>query len=142
MAFKTVKGAVSIGKAGEHIAMASFTQLEYKCALANLEGCDIILFDDDGTPLRVEVKAAHLPQEGGQRYKFMTSKGSKTKRQIGPEDADLIVYCALDMRKIVIRCITSVKAKHTTVRRDDFLVPEQKQIRLAIKEARKRKDGC
>jgi len=140
MAFKTVRGAVSLGKAGEHIAMASFTQLDYKCALANLEGCDIILFDDDGTPLRVEVKAANLPQEGGQRYKFMTSKGSKTKRQIGPEDADIIVYCALDIRRIVVRCISSVKAKNTTVRRDDFLVPEQKQIRLAIRDARRRKD--
>lgn len=137
MTFPTVRGAVALGKAGEHIAMSAFTQYDYKCALANLEACDIILFDDDGTPLRVEVKAASETQQGGQRYRFMTCKGSKTKRMISTDDADLICYVALDMRRICVRPMTSVTHKRTTVLREDFLVPEQKQIRLAIREARR-----
>jgi hypothetical protein len=140
MAFPTVRGAVALGKAGEHIAMSVFTQYDYRCALANLEGCDIILFDDDGAPLRVEVKAASGPKEGGQRYQFMTCKGSKNKRMITNEDADLICYVALDIRRICVKPINSVVHKRTTIRLEDFTEPEQRQIRLAIREARLKSD--
>lgn len=139
MGWKTVRGAVSIGAAGEHLAMSAFKALEYKCSLANLEGTDIILFDDDNFPLRVECKTAAGPRsDTGKSWAFMTSKGSKTKRQITTDDADLICYIALDLRRICIRCTSTVKAKRTTLTREDFLEPEQKQIRLAITKARKR----
>jgi hypothetical protein len=135
MAFPTVRGAVALGKAGEHIAMSVFTQYDYRCALANLEGADVIIFDDDGTPLMVECKAASEPH--GNNYRFMTCKGSKTKRMITSDDADLICYIALDIRRICIRPITTVTHKRTSVAREHFLVPEQKQIRMAIREARR-----
>jgi hypothetical protein len=141
MTWTTVRGAVSIGAAGEHLAMSAFKALEYQCALANLEGTDIILFDDDNTPLRVEVKTATGPRKDtGKAWAFMTSKGSKTKRQITTDDADLICYVALDLRRICVRCTSTVTGKRTSLYRDDFLEPEQKQIRLAISKARRRLD--
>lgn len=141
MAWKTVRGAVSIGAAGEHLAMSAFKALEYRCALANLEGTDIILFDDDNRPLKIEVKTATGPRsDTSNTWAFMTSKGSKTKRQITTDDADLICYVALDLRRICVRCTSTVTGKRTTLRREDFLEPEQKQIRLAISKARRRLD--
>lgn len=137
MAISPLSKSTQIGKAGEYLALSVFHQHHYQCSLVNLEGCDIVLWaDDDGTPFRVEVKAASEAIGKG-RYKFMTSKGSKSKRAVNSDDADLICYVALDIRKICLRPINTVVNKRTTLRACEFDLPECQQIRTAIRDARK-----
>lgn len=140
MAYQTVRNAVQLGRIGELIAEAVFEEASYKCCRVNHEGFDLLIFDDDGESYRVEVKSASVPQgESGQRYKFMTSKGSKSKRIINSDDTDLVCFVALPLRRCVIRCVTSVEMKRTTLRTTDFDEPEAVQIRKALDKVRKRK---
>lgn len=136
MAISPLSKSTQIGKAGEHLALSIFHQHHYQCSLVNLEGCDIVLWGDDGTPFRVEVKAASEATVRGS-YRFMTSKGSKTKRIVNSDDADLICYAALDIRKICLRPINTVANKRTTLRACEFDLPECQQIRTAIRDVRK-----
>lgn len=140
MAFKAVRNAVQLGRCGELIAEAVFEENFYKCCRVNHEGFDLLMFDDDGESYRVEVKTSSCSAEGaGHRYKFMTSKGSKNKRQITPEDTDLVCFVALDLRRIVVKCVTNVIHKRTTLRASEFDKCEATQIRQALAEVRKRK---
>ena len=139
MGYQTVPNAVQLGRVGELIAEAVFEETGLKCCRVNHEGFDLIIFDDNNESYRVEVKAASVSQSGGLRYKFMTSKGSKSKRIINSEDADLVCFVALPLRRCVIRCITSVEKKRTTVRATEFDEPEATQIRKALDKVRKRK---
>ncbi len=65
MAISPLSKSTQIGKAGEHLALSIFHQHHYQCSLVNLEGCDIVLWADDGTPFRVEVKAAYRSYRKG-----------------------------------------------------------------------------
>lgn len=140
MAYTTVRNAVQLGRIGELIAEAVFEEAGYKCCRVNHEGFDLIIFDDDGQSFRVEVKSASSSAEGrGHRYKFMTSKGSKSKRVINTDDTDLVCFVALPLRRCVIRCVTTVELKRTTLRAEDFDESEAAQIRKALTKVRKRK---
>lgn len=141
MAYVTVPNAVQLGRCGELIAEAVFEENLYKTCRVNHEGFDLLIFGHDGgESYRVEVKTASTPQgAGGLRYKFMTSKGSKSKRIINTEDTDLVCYVALPLRRCVIRCVSTVEAKRTTLRTTDFDECEATQIREAIAKVRKRK---
>jgi hypothetical protein len=140
VAYVTVPNAVQLGRIGELIAEAVFEEAGYKCCRVNHEGFDLLIFDDDGESFRVEVKSASTSQgASGQRYKFMTSKGSKSKRVIDSKDTDLVCFVALPLRRCVIRCVTTVELKRTTLRTTDFDEPEAAQIRKALAKVRKRK---
>jgi hypothetical protein len=69
----------------------------------------------------------------------MTSKGSKSKHIINSKDADLVCFVALPIRSCVIKCITAVEKKRTTVCATDFDEPEATQIRKALDKVRKRR---
>jgi hypothetical protein len=140
MAYVTVPNAVQLGRIGELIAEAVFEEAGYKCCRVNHEGFDLLIFDDDGESYRVEVKSASTCQgASGQRYKFMTSKGSKSKRLINSDDTDLVCFVALPLRRCVIKCVTNVIHKRTTLRTTEFEEQESVQIRKALAEVRKRK---
>lgn len=140
MAYITVPNAVQRGRIGELIAEAVFEEAGYKCCRVNHEGFDLIIFDDDGQIFRVEVKSASTSQGVNNiRYKFMTSKGSKSKRLVTSDDADIICMVALPLRRCVIRCVTTLEHKRTSLRAEDFDVSEAAQIRKALAEVRKRR---
>lgn len=140
MAYQTVRHAVQLGRVGELISEAMFEENGMKCCRVNHEGFDLLVFDDDGESYRVEVKSASTAQGAGEtRYKFMTSRGSKSKNIISKDETDLICYVALPLRRCVIRCITTVEKKRTTLRSTDFDEPEAVQIRRALEKVRKRK---
>lgn len=140
MAYIPVPNAVQLGRVGELIAEAIFEFHGYKCARVTQVGFDLIIFDDNGESYRAEVKSAsHTERHGGHSYKFMTSKGSKSKHLYTEKDTDLMVFVALDLRQIVVKCVKDVTRKRTTVRTDEFDVPEATQIRKAIAEVRKRR---
>jgi len=138
--YTTIPRAVQLGRCGELIAEAVFEENCYKCCRVNHEGFDLIIFDDDGDHYRVEVKAASGSSGiSNPRYKFMTSKGSSSKKMYTTDDTDLIVFVALDLRRIVVRCVTSLEHKRTTVLGSEFLDCEDAQIRKAIAEVKKRR---
>jgi predicted RecB family endonuclease len=140
MAYTTVRNAVQLGRIGELIAEAVFEEAGYKCCRVNHEGFDLIVFDDDGESFRVEVKSASTGEGVNNiRYKFMTSKGSKSKRIVDLSDADLICLVALPLRRCVIRCVTTLEHKRTSLRAEDFDESEAAQIRKALTKVRKRK---
>lgn len=140
MAYKTVRNAVQLGRVGELIAEAVFEENGVKCCRVNHEGFDLLIFDDNGESYRVEVKSASTSQgAGGTRYKFMTSTGSKSKRIINSDDTDLVCFVALPLRRCVIRCVTTVEVKRTTLRATEFDEPEAVQIRKALDKVRKRR---
>ena len=131
-----VFSAVQRGKCGELIAEAVFEQNLYKSCRVNQEGFDLIVFDE-GQSFRVEVKTASAVE--GRSYCFMTSKGSKSKKVYTPDDVDLMCFVALDLRRIVVKCVSNVTQKRTRVRPEEFEKCEATQIRKAIAEVRKRK---
>jgi hypothetical protein len=138
--YPPVKRAVTLGRAGELIAESVFEQNFYKTCRVNHEGFDLLIFDDEGDSYRVEVKTASTSAgKAGHRYKFMTSKGSGAKASYTEKDTDLMVFVALDIRRIVVKCVTNVTRKRTTLRADEFDKCEATQIRQAIEEVRKRR---
>lgn len=144
MTYQAVKDAVQIGRVGELIAEAAFEDNHFKCCRVNHEGFDLLIFDHEGEGehYRVEVKTASGSAEGaGHRYKFMTAKGSKSKRIYTSEDTDIMCFVALDTRRVVVKCVTNVPHKRTTIRAEEFDVPEGTQIRKAIAEVRRRRNG-
>jgi hypothetical protein len=141
MSFPSVTNAHQIGRVGELLAQSVLEQY-VKTARVNHDGFDLLIFDDQGESYRVEVKSASKSAEdAGHRYKFMTSSGSKSKSAITPEDTDLVCYVALDIRRIVIKCVTSVVNKRTTLKASEFYVQEDLQLGEALDEVRKRRDG-
>lgn len=142
MSYKTVANAVQLGRAGELIAMAAFEIAGLKGVLVNQVGFDILAFDDDGNSYRVEVKSSSHSQGLNKiSYKFMTSTGSSSKKALNKEDADIIVLVALDIKRIVVRCASTLPNKRTSITLDEFDEPETLQIQRAITEVRKRKNG-
>ena len=140
MAYPSVQNATQRGRIGELIAEAVFEEAGYKCCRVNHEGFDLIIFDDDGQSFRVEVKSASTSEGVNNiRYKFMTSKGSKSKRLVDSNDTDLICLVALPLRRCVIRCVTTVEKKRTSLRAEDFDESEAAQIRKALAKVRKRR---
>lgn len=139
MTYQTVPNAVQIGRIGELIAQAVFEENGYKTARVNHEGFDLIIFDDEGDSYRVEVKAASSRDHHNRRYSFMTSRGSKTKRMITTDDADLICYVALELRRCVIKCTSTISRKKTTIKCYEFEESESLMIMQALEEVRKRR---
>lgn len=139
MSYPLVRKAAQIGKVGELLAQAVFEENGYKTARVNHEGFDLIIFDDDGESYRVEVKAASARDGYNRRYSFMTSRGSKTKRMITMQDADIICYVALELRRCVIKCTSTINRKKTTIKSHEFEDSEFAMIAEALTEVRKRR---
>ena len=139
MAFTTVPRAVQIGRVGEFLAQAIFEDNFYKTARVNHEGFDLLVFDDAGDAIRVEVKASS--RSHGKSYKFATATGSKAKRLLSADDTDIVVMVAIDLRRIVVRHVSEIVHKRTTVSESSFLDDESEgtQIRKAIAKVRELK---
>ena len=139
MAFTTVPRAVQIGRVGEFLAQAIFEDNSYKTARVNHEGFDLLVFDDAGDAIRVEVKASS--RSHSKSYKFATATGSKSKRLLSADDTDIVVMVAIDLRRIVVRHVSEIVHKRTTVPESSFLDDESEgtQIRKAIAKVRELK---
>ena len=139
MSYIPVPNAVQIGRIGELLAQAVFEENGYKTARVNHEGFDLLIFDHDGAPIKVEVKSASRAYE--KSYKFATSTGSKSKKLLSPDDCDIVCMVSLDLRRVVVRDVMDVKHKRTSLGTYHFLDSgsEAAQIRKAIAKAKERK---
>ena len=141
MSFPPVSNAHQIGRVGELLAQSILEQY-VKTARVNHDGFDLLIFDDQGESYRVEVKSASKSaDDAGLRYKFMTCTGSKVKKAITHDDTDLFCYVALDIRRVVIKCVTSITKKRTTLKASEFYVQEDLQLDDALDAVRNRRDG-
>jgi len=138
MAYKTVRNAVQIGKAGEFLVCSALELMGHQTAICNGQGFDLLMFDDDGETYRVEVKSAK--SKVGNRYKFATATGSGSKKLLSPDDADIVALVALDERMILFRDVVQINRKRTTVSFDEFAQPEAGQIRKAIQSVKARRN--
>jgi len=138
VAYPLVPSAVQIGRIGELLAQAVFEENGYKTARVNHEGFDLLIFDD-GEPIRVEVKSASRAHE--KSYKFATATGSKSKKLLSPDDCDIVVMVAIDLRRVVVRDVLQLRHKRTSLGTCHFLDgdSEATQIRKAIQKYRSRK---
>jgi len=136
MAYKTVRNAVQIGKAGEFLVCSALELMGHQTAICNGQGFDVLMFGDDGEAYRVEVKSAK--SKVGNRYKFITSTGSSSKKLLSPDDCDIVALVALDEKMIVFK---DIKHKHTTVSFDEFAQPEAGQLRKAIQSVKARRNS-
>lgn len=139
MSHPTAMRACQIGRIGELLAQAVFEENGYKTARVNHEGFDLLVFDDDGEPIRVEVKSASRAYE--KSYKFATASGSKAKKLLSPNDCDIVCMVALDLRRVVVRDVLQLRHKRTSLGTCHFLDGdcEATQIRKAIQRYRSRK---
>ena len=142
MAYPVVRNAHQLGRIGELIAEAVFEECGYKCARVTQVGFDMVVFDEDGDSYRAEVKSSSATEDkAGHRYKFMTAKGSGSKHLYTEKDTDLMVFVALDLRRIVVKPIKDITRKRTTVLAGDFDASEAAQIRKAVAEVRRRRNS-
>ena len=137
--YKTVRNAVQIGRVGELFAQAVFEENGYKTARVKHEGFALLVFDDAGLPIKVEVKSSSRAYE--KSYKFATASGSKNKKLLSPDDCDIVVMVAIDLRRVVVRDVMDLKHKRTSLGTGHFLdsASEATQIRKAIQKYRSRK---
>lgn len=139
MAYTTVRNAVQIGKAGEFLVCSALELMGHQTAICNGQGFDLLMFDDDGETYRVEVKSAKTKQN--QRYKFITSTGSSSKKLLSPDNCDIVALVALDEKMIVFKDVMQIKHKHTTVSISEFDQPEAGQVRKAIQSVKARRNS-
>jgi len=136
LAWPVVTDAVTIGKAGELLAMCVVEQLGYPTSHNPSKGFDACLFKDDGTPVRLEVKTSRASAEGaGLRWKFQTSTGSKTKTAVSSENCDIVCLVALDIRRCYFLAAQDIINKQTTVYLEKFIDGEAESLEQAIRAA-------
>ena len=141
MGYQTVRNAVQIGKAGELLVSSVLELMGYQTAICNGQGFDLLMFGGEAgnETYRVEVKSCQT--RISQRYKFMTSSGSASRKIVSPNDCDIVALVALDERMIVFRDVMQIKHKRTTVSVDEFHQSEAGQIRKAIQSVNARRNS-
>lgn len=139
MTYPLVRSAVQTGRVGELLAQAVLEENGYKTARVNHDGFDLLMFDYDGVPIKVEVKSASSSH--AKSYKFATATGSKSKKLLSLDDCDIVIMVAIDIRQVIVRDVLQLKHKRTSVKTSHFLdnISEAAQIRKAIESVKERK---
>lgn len=138
MAWPVVTDAITIGKAGELMAMCVVEQLGYQTTHNPSQGFDVCVFMPDGSPVRMEVKTTRGSADGaGMRWKFITSTGSKTKTLINHKNCDIVCMVALDIRRCYFVAARDIIKTHTTVYLEKFIDGEAESLERALKAVKR-----
>lgn len=127
---------MQIGAVGEHLAAAAIVRAGYSCDIVNGQGYDIIVFDDKDV-YRVEVKSASeakrvTVQDKCRFYSYCVARGSRVKRLISDDDADIVALVANDIKAVTFMPVKDVKTMRVRLKTNDF-GDETKSFREAIK---------
>lgn len=136
--FPQVPDALRIGRIGELITAASIEQAGYAAAQVPHEGFDIVCFDNEKS-YRIEVKSASRPIDTS--YRFMTSRGSKSKKLLSSDHCDIVAFCAIDQRRVAYRPVTKITLKKTRVKPQEFEESEMLSLMRAMKEVELRREN-
>jgi hypothetical protein len=110
---------------GEHIAAAAIIKAGYRCNIVNSQGYDILLFHDRDI-YRVEVKSTTKPKAYAKHHKnykpysYYVSRGSRSKRLISVDDADIVALVANDIKAVIFLPVKSLKVARVRKRPEDF----------------------
>jgi hypothetical protein len=106
-------------------------------------GYDIVMFDGRDV-YRVEVKSAsqkskiNRKDKSANLYSFCVSRGSRVKRLISEDDADIVCFVAVDMKAVSfapVKSITSVRVRKNASQFGD----EALSLEKALRQLRKRR---
>lgn len=138
MSFPPTPDAIRIGRVGELLCAASVEQAGFGAAHCQNEGFDIVAFAGE-TSYRIEVKSASHPVDSS--YRFMTCRGSKSKKLLSTEHCDIVAFVCLDQRKVTYRPVTKVTLKKTRVKPQEFEESEMLSLMRAMKEVDLRREN-
>ena len=125
---------------GEHLAAAAIISAGYRCNIVNSQGYDILMFDDKDV-YRVEVKSATKPKghtkhhKNYKPYSYYVSRGSRSKRLISSNDADIVALVANDIKSVMFLPVKSIKVARVRKKPEDF-GDETESLELALEEVR------
>lgn len=127
---------MQIGAVGEHLAAAAIVRAGYSCDIVNGQGYDIIVFDNKAV-YRVEVKSASeiknvTASDNSKFYSYSVARGSRVKRLISDDDADIVALVANDIKAVTFMPVKDVKTVRVRRKADDF-GDETESLREAIK---------
>ena len=127
---------MQIGAVGEHLAAAAIIRAGYSCDIVNGQGYDIIVFDNKDV-YRVEVKSASETKrvnvsDNSKFYSYCIARGSRVKRLISDDDADIVALVANDIKAVTFLPVKDVKTVRVRRKADDF-GDETVSLREAIK---------
>jgi hypothetical protein len=96
---------------------------------------------DDKDIYRVEVKSSTKPKTQTSRHKnykpynYYVSRGSRTKRLISSNDADIVALVANDIKAVMFLPVKEVKVARVRKKPEDF-GNETESLELALEEVR------
>ena len=122
------------------MAAAAIIAAGYRCNIVSSQGYDIVMFDDKDI-YRVEVKSSTKPKTQTRRHKnykpynYYVSRGSRTKRLISSNDADIVALVANDIKAVMFLPVKSVKVASVRKKPEDF-GDETESLELALEAVR------
>ncbi len=122
------------------MAAAAIIAAGYRCNIVSSQGYDIVMFDDKDI-YRVEVKSSTKPKTQTRRHKnykpynYYVSRGSRTKRLISSNDADIVALVANDIKAVMFLPVKSVKVARVRKKPEDF-GDETESLELALEAVR------
>ena len=122
------------------MAAAAIISAGYRCNIVSSQGYDIVMFDNKDI-YRVEVKSATKPKghtkhhKNYKPYSYYVSRGSRSKRLISSNDADIVALVANDIKSVMFLPVKSIKVARVRKKPEDF-GDETESLELALEEVR------
>lgn len=113
MAAQDQKASASVGRAGEHLALAHLSLAGYICTLCQIKDHDAYIQTDTRT-LTLQVKTASKANGNSQSYKFYTPKR-------GEDVSDVFAFVAINLNAVVFRRGDELSTVTTYVSTEEFM---------------------
>ena len=117
MARQDQKASASVGRAGEHLALAHLSLAGYSCTLCQIKDHDAYIQTDTQT-LTLQVKTASKTHKTTNRYAFHTPK-----KNVGV--SDVFAFVAIDLGAVVFRRGDELTSVTTYISPKEFMDEEQ-----------------
>ena len=117
MARQDQKASASVGRAGEHLALAYLSLAGYSCTLCQIKDHDAYIQTDTQT-LTLQVKTASKTHKTTNRYAFHTPK-----KNVGV--SDVFAFVAIDLGAVVFRRGDGLTSVTTYISPEEFMDEEQ-----------------
>lgn len=110
------------GLIGEHIAAAAILAIGWKCAMAQMDGVDLVAWNDEtGQKLLIQVKSGQESVQKRSSIAFQIGiggvkqpNGTKKKRLPTTGDFDILALVSSEQRTVFFMSVTDVKSQKIT----------------------------
>jgi len=107
------KASASVGRAGEHLALARLSLAGYFCTLCQIKDHDAYIQTDGGV-LTLQVKTASKRHKNGQKYAFHTIR----KRA---QRSDIFAFVGIHLNAVIFCRGDEVSDTTTYISEDEFI---------------------